>query len=67
MSRDIHIIGAGMAGSEAARQAAKAGCTVAAQEMPTKQLTIERRRISISHPFESMADGYRTPPKNTTR
>src|SRR5664279_3592219 len=33
MSRDIRIIGAGMAGSEAAWQAAKAGCQVVLHEM----------------------------------
>jgi hypothetical protein len=40
---------------------------VAAQEMPTKPVITERRRFFISHPSESMADGYKTPPKNTTR
>jgi methylenetetrahydrofolate--tRNA-(uracil-5-)-methyltransferase len=48
MSRAIHIIGAGMAGSEAAWQAAKAGCKVVLHEMPTKPLTTEKANFHFS-------------------
>ncbi|MEO9168119.1 MAG: FAD-dependent oxidoreductase, partial [Aestuariivirga sp.] len=39
MTNPIHIIGAGMAGSEAAWQAAKAGCQVILHEMRGRKPT----------------------------